>query len=162
MWMWLGLTTTHRQTWLFSSTSAYHSTDLLTAHDWTALEACCRPWTWWYNDATAPAGYATTMTCQATCPNTEMCRRDRRRDSEVRPICCSTSSFRTRSYHRIPNSCLRHFWWKASGVLTSADSNKVQVYSNTDNRSVCYDTELRHRVATTTTTVVRRSTGSRC
>jgi len=29
--MWLGLTTTHRQTWLFTSTSTYHSTDLLTA-----------------------------------------------------------------------------------------------------------------------------------
>ena len=23
------------------------------------LETCCRPWTWWYNDATALAGYAT-------------------------------------------------------------------------------------------------------
>ena len=30
--MWLDLTMTHRQTWLFSSTSTYHSTDLLTAH----------------------------------------------------------------------------------------------------------------------------------
>jgi len=30
--MWLDLTTTHRQTWLFGSTSTYHSTDLLTAH----------------------------------------------------------------------------------------------------------------------------------
>jgi len=29
--MWLDLTTTHRQTWLFGSTSTYHSTDLLTA-----------------------------------------------------------------------------------------------------------------------------------
>jgi len=29
--MWLDLMTTHRQTWLFSSTSTYHSTDLLTA-----------------------------------------------------------------------------------------------------------------------------------
>jgi len=29
--MWLDLTTTHRQTWLFSSTSTCHSTDLLTA-----------------------------------------------------------------------------------------------------------------------------------
>jgi len=29
--MWLDLTTTHRQTWLFSYTSTYHSTDLLTA-----------------------------------------------------------------------------------------------------------------------------------
>jgi len=29
--MWLDLTTTHWQTWLFSSTSTYHSTDLLTA-----------------------------------------------------------------------------------------------------------------------------------
>jgi len=28
--MWLDLTTSHRQTWLFSSTSTYHSTDLLT------------------------------------------------------------------------------------------------------------------------------------
>jgi len=26
------------------------------------LEACCRPWTWWCNDATAFVGYATTMT----------------------------------------------------------------------------------------------------
>jgi len=30
MWL-LGLSTTHRQTWLSSSTSTYHSTDLLTA-----------------------------------------------------------------------------------------------------------------------------------
>ena len=29
--VWLDLTTSHRQTWLFSSTSTYHSTDLLTA-----------------------------------------------------------------------------------------------------------------------------------
>jgi len=29
--MWLDLTTTHRQTWLFSYTYTYHSTDLLTA-----------------------------------------------------------------------------------------------------------------------------------
>jgi len=29
--MWLDLTTSHRQTWLLSSTSTYHSTDLLTA-----------------------------------------------------------------------------------------------------------------------------------
>ena len=29
--MWLDLTTSHRQTWIFSSTSTYHSTDLLTA-----------------------------------------------------------------------------------------------------------------------------------
>jgi len=83
---------------------------------------------------------------RATCPNTKMRRRERRRDSEVRPVRCSTSSFRTRSYHRIPSSCLiRHFWWKASRVLTSADS-KVQVsaaYSNTDKTSVWYrPTEL--------------------
>jgi len=58
-------------------------------------------------------------------PHTEMRRRDRRWDSEIRPVRCSTSSFRTWSYHRIPSSCLRHFWWKASRVLTSADC-KVQ------------------------------------
>jgi len=65
---------------------------------------------------------------RATWPNTEIRRRDRRRDSEVRPVRCSTSSYQTRSYHRIPFSCLRHFGWKASRVLTSADS-KVQVYA---------------------------------
>ena len=42
---------------------------------------------------------------RATCPNTEMRRRDRRCDSEVRPVRWSTSSSRTRSYHRIPSSC---------------------------------------------------------
>ena len=30
---------------------------------------------------------------RATCPNTEMRRQDRRYDSEVRPVRCSTSSF---------------------------------------------------------------------
>ena len=29
--------------------------------DWRAVEACCRPWTWWCNDATALAGYANLM-----------------------------------------------------------------------------------------------------
>jgi len=29
--------------------------------DWRALEACCNPWTWWCNDATALAGYANMM-----------------------------------------------------------------------------------------------------
>ena len=70
---------------------------------------------------------------RATCQNTEMRRRDRRWDGEVRPVCCSTWSFRTRSHHRVPS---RHFWWKASRALTSADS-KVPVYaaySNTDKR----------------------------
>ena len=63
--MWLDLTKTHQQTWLFSSTSTYHSTDLMTARptwssteqvarsatkrfhlsDWRPLEACCWPWT---------------------------------------------------------------------------------------------------------------------
>jgi len=42
-----------------------------------------------------------TSSSRATCPNTEMRRRDRRCDSEVRPVPCSTSSFRTQSYHRI-------------------------------------------------------------
>ena len=64
-----------------------------------------------------------TSSSRATCPNTEMRRRDRRWDSEVRPDRCSTSSFRTRSHHRIPSRCLRHFWWKESRFLTSADSN---------------------------------------
>ena len=40
-------------------------------------------------------------------PKCQDCQWDRRWDSEVsKPVCCSTSSFRTRSYHRIPSSCL--------------------------------------------------------
>ena len=80
---------------------------------------------------------------RATCPDTEMHRWDRRWDSEVRPVPCSTSSFRTRSNHRIPISCLRHFWWKTSRVLTSADS-KVQMsaaYSSNTDKTMVY-TEL--------------------
>jgi len=29
--------------------------------DWRPLETCCRPWTWWCNDATTLAGYANLM-----------------------------------------------------------------------------------------------------
>jgi len=73
--MWLGLMTTHWQTWLFSSTSTYHSADLLTcfltvlfasaseaAATWrfTNFVLYCIVWTWWCNDATALASYATT------------------------------------------------------------------------------------------------------
>jgi len=29
--------------------------------DWRHLDTCCRPWTWWCNDATALAGYANLM-----------------------------------------------------------------------------------------------------
>ena len=79
--MWLDLTTSHRQTWLFSCTSTYHSwphvalptwssteqlarpaTKWLHTSDWRPLEKCCRPWTWWCLDATALAGYANMMT----------------------------------------------------------------------------------------------------
>jgi len=74
-----------------------------------------------------------TSSSRATFPNTEMRRRDRRWDSEVRPVRCSTSSFRTRSYHRIPSSCLRHFWWKASRVL--ADVRLWMLSTRSDNKS---------------------------
>jgi len=83
--------------------------------------------------------FAVVSSTRATCPNTEMRRRDKRSGNEVSPVrCSSTSSCRTRSYHRIPSSCVGHFWWKAFRVLTSAD-RKVQVsvaYSNTDKTSV--------------------------
>ena len=29
--------------------------------NWRPLETCCRPWTWWCNDATGLAGYAAMM-----------------------------------------------------------------------------------------------------
>ena len=46
---------------------------MLTARDvaclsrWRSLEACCRPRTRWYNDATAFAGYASMMMMMMTC-----------------------------------------------------------------------------------------------
>jgi len=58
----------------------------------------------WYVDAELKSQFASvTSSSRATCPNTEMRRRDRRWDSEVRPVRWSTSSFRTRLYRRIPN-----------------------------------------------------------
>ena len=76
-----------------------------------------------------------TSSSRATCPNTEMRRRDKRSDNEVRPVRWSTTSIRTRSYHRIPSSRLRHFWWKASRVLTPTDVVST-AYSNADKTSV--------------------------
>jgi len=54
--MWLYLTTTHWQTWLFSSTSTYHSTDLLTA---CGVAHLCPGNKWLnqlWNDSTGPIG----------------------------------------------------------------------------------------------------------
>ena len=80
--IWLDLTTTHRQTWLFSSTSTYHSKPTSWPHaaspTWSSTEQVARPatkrflpsdwrggvlspWTWWCNDAMALASYATMM-----------------------------------------------------------------------------------------------------
>jgi len=42
-------------------TSGQPATKRLHPSDWRPLEACCRPWTWWCNDATALAGLATVM-----------------------------------------------------------------------------------------------------
>jgi len=86
---------------------------------------------------------------RATCQNTETRQRDRRWGSEVRPVRCSISPFRTWSYHQIPSSCLRHLWWKASRVLTcllivrsTCLWHIVKAYSNIDNQCLIY-TELR-------------------
>ena len=46
-------------TWSSTEQVARPATKRFHVSDWTALEACCRPWTWWCNDATALAGYAT-------------------------------------------------------------------------------------------------------
>jgi len=52
--MWLDLTTSHRQAWLFSFTSTYHSTDLLTA---CGVHPPGRPWNNQLgNDSTRPTG----------------------------------------------------------------------------------------------------------
>ena len=55
--MWLDLTTRHRQTWLFSSTSTYHSTDLLTARGVAHLVSPQNKWLdQLRNDSTRPTG----------------------------------------------------------------------------------------------------------
>ena len=38
-----------------------HGTKRFHPSDWKPVEVCCRPWTWWCNDATALAGYANMM-----------------------------------------------------------------------------------------------------
>ena len=48
-------------TWSSTEQVARPATKRFHASDWRALEASCRPWTWWCNDATALAGYATMM-----------------------------------------------------------------------------------------------------
>ena len=55
-------------TWSSSEQVARPATKRLhPSSDWRALETCCRPWTWWCNDATALAGYATMMTMMMIC-----------------------------------------------------------------------------------------------
>jgi len=48
-------------TWSYTEQVARPATKRLHASDWRPLEACCRPWTWWCNDATALAGYTNLM-----------------------------------------------------------------------------------------------------
>ena len=48
-------------TWSSTEQLARPATKQFHPSNWRALEACCRPWTWWCNDATALAGYATVM-----------------------------------------------------------------------------------------------------
>ena len=42
-------------------TSGSTSYETFHTSDWRPLETCCRPWTWWCNDAMALAGYANMM-----------------------------------------------------------------------------------------------------
>ena len=53
-------------------------------------EACCRPWTWWCNDATALAGYATMMMTQNRSPHA---------------ISGPLSAFEKWSGHEVPKCC---------------------------------------------------------
>ena len=48
-------------TWSSAEQVARPATKRFRPSDWRPLEACCRPWTWWCNDATALAGYANMM-----------------------------------------------------------------------------------------------------
>ena len=47
--------------WSSAEPVARPATKRFHASDWRPLEACCRPWTCWCNDATALAAYATVM-----------------------------------------------------------------------------------------------------
>ena len=57
--MWLDLTTgLHLVVHGTSGSTSYETTPHVRLR---ALETCCRPWTWWCNDATALAGYGNMM-----------------------------------------------------------------------------------------------------
>ena len=48
-------------TWSSTEQVARTATKRFHTYDWRLLETCCRPWTWWCNDATALACYANLM-----------------------------------------------------------------------------------------------------
>ena len=48
-------------TWSSTEQVARPATKRFHTSDWRPLETCCRPWTWWCNNATALAGYANLM-----------------------------------------------------------------------------------------------------
>jgi len=48
-------------TWSSTEQVAGQATKRPHQSDWRPLDACCRSWSWWCNDATALAGYATVM-----------------------------------------------------------------------------------------------------
>jgi len=48
-------------TWSSTEPVARPATKRFHPSDWKPVEVCCRPWTWWCNDATALAGYANMM-----------------------------------------------------------------------------------------------------
>ena len=48
-------------TWSSTEQVARPATKRFHPSHWRPLEACCRPWTWWCNDAAALAGYANLM-----------------------------------------------------------------------------------------------------
>ena len=61
-------------TWSSTEQVARPATKRFHPSHWRSLEACCRPWTWWCNDATALAGYATpylvsSFSCVADVPH---------------------------------------------------------------------------------------------
>jgi len=57
---------THSQDRYIADSVTRPATKRFHASDWSSVEACCRPWTWWCNDATALATMMMMMMNQCT------------------------------------------------------------------------------------------------
>jgi len=108
-------------TWSSTEQVARPATKRFHPSDWRPLETCCRPWTWWCNDATALAGYATTT--MMTTSIWLQCGRSVRElhFSFVQSVCCEQA---------LAGTCLQLISWPSEWhARRRASVNRVETNS---------------------------------